>query len=608
MRVLHPPVLAAMLLACLAAVAAPATALTYEVHAEASGAAELDDALPQISALIRLAREEVPDGFALVARARDDAERLEDAARSLGFHAAAIDVHIDGLPLDDAALTGRLDAAEGARAIPVDISIAPGPAYRLRRIAVEGLSGADGPRPPLAPGAAARARDIVAAGVALRVALREAGHAFARVEIGDLLVDHAARAVDVAFVADPGPRLALGTVSLGGLASVDEDFARRRMALERGAPYDPRRIAAARDALSGTGLFASVAAREGLAADAEGRLPVAFDVVERPARSFSAGAGYATDEGATLALRWLHRNLFGGGEQLRLSAEASRLLLEAVSDPTGRLDAQLRIPDGLARGYALRLDIGAVRERLDAYDREAVFAGAAAETSLAAGPLLGFGLFAERSHVVQGDTANDYTLLSTPATLDWDTRDNHLEPTRGWRLDARIAPTRDLAETHAGFLALRGGARRYLDLGEEPGRSVLALRVAAGSILAADRIDVPADRRLYAGGGGSVRGYAYQSIGPRDARGEAAGGLSLAEVTAELRQRFGAAWGAALFVDAGGAAASRTLVSADLRVGVGGGIRYYTPIGPIRVDLGVPLRSDDATGRFGVYIGIGQAF
>ncbi len=608
MRALHPSIFAAVLLAGLAMPAAPAASLTYEVHAGASGAAELDDALPQISALMRLATEEIPDGFALVARARDDAERLEDAARSLGFHAAAIDIHIDGLPLDEASLTGRLDAVEAARPVPVDISIAPGPVYRLRRIAVDGLPDDDGPRPALAAGAAARARDIVAARAALREALRDAGHAFARVEFGELLVDHAARAVDVVFVADAGPRLALGAVALGGLATIDEDFARRRMALEPGAGFDPRRIAAARDALSGTGLFASVTAREGLAVDAEGRLPVVFDVVERPARSFSAGAGYATDEGATLALRWLHRNLFGGGEQLRLSAEASRLLLEAASDPTGRLDAQLRIPDGLARGYALRLDIGAVRERLDAYDREAVFAGAAAETSLVVGPTLGLGLFAERSHVVQGDEANDYTLLSAPVTLDWDTRDSHLEPTRGWRMDARAAPTRDLAETHAGFLALRGGARRYVDLGADPGRSVLALRVAAGSILAADRSDVPADRRLYAGGGGSVRGYAYQSIGPRDARGEAAGGLSLAEVAAELRQRFGAAWGAVLFIDAGGAAASRTLVSADLRVGVGGGVRYYTPIGPIRVDLGVPLRSDDATGRFGVYIGIGQAF
>ena len=163
MRALRPPVFAAVLLAGLVATVAPASALTYEVHAGTSGAAELDDALPQISALMRLATEEIPDGFALVARARDDWERLEDAARSLGFHAASIDIHIDGLPLDEMSLTARLDAAEAARPVPVDISIAPGQVYRLRRIVVEGLPGDDGPRPPLAPGAAARARDIVAA-------------------------------------------------------------------------------------------------------------------------------------------------------------------------------------------------------------------------------------------------------------------------------------------------------------------------------------------------------------------------------------------------------------------------------------------------------------
>jgi translocation and assembly module TamA len=599
--------LASALLA-IALSAAPACALDYEVHHAPSGAAEFDAALPRISALMRLADAAVPDGFSLVARAREDAERLEDAARSLGFHGAVVDIHLDGMPVDDPDLPAALDDAAAVRRIPVDITVVAGPAYRLRRVGIEGLPPDVSARPPLRPGDVARARDILDAEAALRETLRDGGHAFARIERQALLVDHAARAVDVDFVATPGPRLALGTISLGGLADVGEDFARRRLGLTPGTVFDPRRIEAARANLARTGLFAGVRAREAAAPDAEGRIPVAFDVTERPPRSLSVGAAYSTDEGAMLSLRWLHRNLAGGGEQLRLAAELSRLLVEAVDDPTGRIDAQLRLPDTLADDVTLRLDAGALRERLDAYDREAVFAGAAGEMPLGAGLGASFGLSLERAQIADGAGTRHYTLLATPLTLELDSSDDRLEPTRGWRLGAHLAPTRNLVDTGAGFLTLRGAVRTYLDLGSETGRSVLALRATAGTILASARDDVPADRRFYAGGGGSVRGYAYQSIGPRDARGEPGGGLSLVEAAAELRQRFGQDWGAVLFVDAGGAAATRRPPAEALRAGFGGGLRYYTPIGAIRADIGVPLRADDGTGRFAVYIGIGQAF
>jgi translocation and assembly module TamA len=181
-----------------------------------------------------------------------------------------------------------------------------------------------------------------------------------------------------------------------------------------------------------------------------------------------------------------------------------------------------------------------------------------------------------------------------PGTIEWDSSDDRLEPTRGWRLGGTLAPAKSFTDTQGGFVSARGSARTYLDLGGTGGRSVLALRAGAGSILAGNRGDVPADRRFYAGGGGSVRGHAYQSIGPHDSRGQPEGGLSLLEGSVELRQRFGGNWGAALF--------------ADLRMGFGGGVRYYTPIGAIRLDLGLPVRPEPGASRFALYVGIGQAF
>ena len=597
----------ACLLAWLAATG-PALALGYEVHVASSGDDALDRAIASVSSLVRLSRDGAADGFSLVSRAREDAERLEDAARSLGFYGATVDVHLAGRPAHDAGLAEALEGGDPAARVPVDITVAAGEAYRVRRIEVAGLPPGRAARPRLEAGQQARAADILAAEEALREALRAEGHAFARIARRDLLVDHGARAMDVAFAAEPGPRVAFGAISLGGLGRADEGFVRRRLGVAEGEDFDPRRLASGRDALAQSGVFSSVRVRVAEVADAGGRVPVHVDLVERPPRSIGFGAAWSTDEGGSVSARWQHRNLLGGGEQLRLSAELSRLLANSPEDFAGRVDAQLRLPDLLGPGRSLRLDAGAVRERPDAYDRDAVFAGAALETRLAPGVTASLGGLVERSHVVQGDDERFYTLVSTPGTIEWDTSDDKLEPTRGWRLGGTLSPTRSFTEAQGGFLSARGSARSYLDVGGGGGRSVLAMRAAAGSILAGAREDVPADRRFYAGGGGSVRGHAYQSIGPHDSRGQPEGGLSLLEGSIEFRQRIGESWGAAVFVDGGGAAATRTLGSADLRMGVGGGVRYYTPIGAIRVDLGLPLRRDADSGSFALYVGIGQAF
>ena len=598
----------ALLLAGMLAAIGPARALPYEVHVAGSGDDALDRAISSVSTLVRLSRDGAADGFSLVARAREDAERLEDAARSLGFYGATVDVHLAGRPAHDPGLAAALEAGDPAARVPVDITVAAGPAYRVRRIAIDGLPTGSAARPRLEAGQQARAADILAAEDDLREALRAEGHAFARIARRELLVDHDARAMDVAFVAEPGPRVAFGAISLGGLGRADPGFVRRRLGVAEGEEFDPRRLAAGRDALAQTGVFSSVRVRAAELADASGRVPVHVDVVERPPRSIAFGAAWSTDEGGMLNARWQHRNLLGGGEQLRLSAELSHLFVNSVEDFAGRVDAQLRLPDLLAPGLSLRLDAGAVRERLDAYDRDAMFAGAAVERRISRELVASLGGLVERSHVVQGDDERFYTLVSMPGTLEWDSSDDRLEPTRGWRLGGTLAPAKSFTDTQGGFASARGSARTYLDLGGTGGRSVLALRAGAGSILAGNRGDVPADRRFYAGGGGSVRGHAYQSIGPHDSRGQPEGGLSLLEGSVELRQRFGGNWGAALFADGGGAAATRTLGSADLRMGVGGGVRYYTPIGAIRLDLGLPIRPDANASRYAVYVGIGQAF
>ena len=220
------------------------------------------------------------------------------------------------------------------------------------------------------------------------------------------------------------------------------------------------------------------------------------------------------------------------------------------------------------------------------------------------------GLTATQERVLQEGVSRDYTLVALPLGLQVDTTgpDGLLNPTKGFRIAATATPTQSLTGVASTFTILQVVASTYVNLAA-PGRSVLALRTTLGSVQGAGTFSLPPDERFYAGGSATVRGYKYQSIGPlfpNDLR--PTGGTSLGAATVEYRQRFGASLGAAVFVDTGAVSNNATPFSDMLRTGAGVGARYYTAIGPIRLDVALTLqrrRGDDA---FELYIGIGEAF
>jgi translocation and assembly module TamA len=187
----------------------------------------------------------------------------------------------------------------------------------------------------------------------------------------------------------------------------------------------------------------------------------------------------------------------------------------------------------------------------------------------------------------------------------YDNRDNKLNPTKGFRLFGYAEPGYDIINGTT-FVKMKGEASAYKSL-DSAGKFVLAGRVVMGSIVGAELEDIPADRRFYAGGGGSVRGYAYQGIGPR-VDGQPVGGLSLLEGSAELRFMVSDSFGIVPFVDAGTVSEKQFPEFSDVKVGAGVGIRYLTPFGPLRVDAAVPLNKGPDDPDFGIYAGIGQAF
>lgn len=578
--------------------------LPYSVRVLPSGDAALDALLEGASPLRRLAERAPTDAEGVAARVAQEAERLRPAFESQGFWAGRARVALAGDPPEapppDAA---RLAAAP--RPVLLEIRPEPGPRYHLRRVETQGATPI-----PLAPGAPARADTVLDAEAAALAAWRAEGRPLARVDRA-VTVDHGAQAMDVTWQATPGPVADFAPVRIEGAERVRPEVARRVAAVRLdGQRYSEQALARARTDLLALGAFGAVRVETGTALDAQGRLPVTLHVTERPFRAFGATAAYETNFGAALGLHWEHRNLFGGAERLRVELEASRLGA-ALDRTNARLAATYREPIPFGFSGTLVAQVALLRQRLDSFDRDAVTFSLQYERRLspewvvAAGPVAEIG----RSGPPGGPLA-DEQVAGFATQARYDGTDSLLDPRRGLRGQVSITPSYAFSGGKP-YLALRGQLSGYWDvLGS--GQTILAGRLALGSLLNARAEEVPQSQRFFAGGGGSVRGFDFQSIGPKDANGRPIGGASLLEGSIEIRQRIpgwlGGNLGAVAFVDAG-AVGERSFAPVDaVRVGVGVGVRYHTPFGPIRADVAVPVIRQPGSGNFGIYIGIGHAF
>jgi translocation and assembly module TamA len=216
-------------------------------------------------------------------------------------------------------------------------------------------------------------------------------------------------------------------------------------------------------------------------------------------------------------------------------------------------------------------------------------------------------LAGEQESITQEGTTDHYDLVGVPVTLRYDSTNNLLNPTSGIRAAVTATPTESLGKQNSTFVIMQISGSTYLDLTGN-GRSVLALRGLVGEVSGAGVFGLPPDQRFYAGGSGTVRGYRYQSIGPQFADGKPTGGTAISAGTVEFRQRILGNYGVVAFVDAGQVSNTGVPFSQGYRIGAGIGARYYTSIGPIRLDVAVPLNKEPGGDSFELYIGIGQAF
>jgi translocation and assembly module TamA len=558
------------------------------------------------------------------ARARADEELLGDILRTYGYYAGDVVRQLSGGRRAGSNGAEADEAAEAAAREPsVRFDILPGPRYRFGRIDLGGLPALPEPDASrliaafgIQSGDPLFADRIVERELELRVALGESGYPFAEVAEPELLIDHAREEGDLTL--DVAPK---GKYVFGEVVSNDPRFLSGRH-LGRIARFDPGDVfqqsleTDLRRAIIATGLVSSVTVtpRETRAPQDGQPGEVALDVeMERaPLRTIAGAIGYGTEDGLKVEGRWEHRNLFPPEGALRLRGIlGTREALASVG---------IRRNNFRGRDQVLTVDLFASDITTLAVDSRGFGTRATFEkvsnilfqkefSWQAGGELL---YSDERNRLARNSTITlprrTFLIGGLFGSVTLDESDDLLDPNEGYRATLFLAPEVSRSGgTESFYLRAQADASVYKSVGS----TVIAGRVRAATIQGAELDRIAPSRRLYGGGGGSVRGYGFQGVGPRNDRGEATGGASLLEASIEARIQtplFDGAVEVVPFLDAGTVSLGSTPDFRFVRFGAGVGLRYKTTFGPIRIDVATPLNPTEFDSPVVVYVSLGQAF
>lgn len=570
------------------------THIDYEVELTGVSDAEVLALMERALSLYRLQDKGAQSLAFLRRRAQGDVETARKILRSFGWYGAEAEVSVidaDG----DVPARARVAVTEGRR-------------YTLgahRILLVE--TGASAPPAPDAAalgspvGGPAGAKEILTAETAAVDQLQAGGRPYARRLGRDAVADPDAASIEVETTIATGDAYVIGAPRYSGGEGVKRAYLDTYQTWEDGAQADLERLKEMQRALAATGLFETIAVKFPDEPPTDGVAPVEITLEEAKPRTVSGGLLYNTDAGPAVRGGFEHRNLFGANETLTLEALAG---LEEQS-----IDARYRIPQYLQPGQDLVFGTELRRIDDEAFDELGATLAVGIERELSDEITVGIGALAEISRTKTRDETETAKLFGLPAFIAFDSSDDLLDPSKGYRLRLAATPYGGFQGGEAvsfGVIDATGSA--YFDLTGEK-MYILAARARLATALSEDIDVISPSRRLYAGGGGSVRGYAERFIGPLDGDGDPTGGRSAAEIGAELRARVAESVGVAAFVEAGSVTEDvAPTFDEGLLIAAGAGVRYFSPVGPIRLDVGVPVNPRRADDSFQVYISIGQAF
>lgn len=587
-------------------------AIRYEVTVDVVDGGGLASAVRGASELYGNRNEPAASTPALLAMARGDYARLLAAMYAQGHYSVVISIRVAGREADTIPVDATLPEP-----VPIAIAVDPGPGFAFGEVDIRNRPGPipgdlDAPPTPeevgLVAGDPALSTRIIAAEGALVGRWRERGYPKARVGSRTVVARHPARQLDVGITMEPGRPAVFGPTSVRGTSLMNPRFVAWYAGIPQGARFDPDDIDEARARLRRLEVFQAMRFVEAEEIGSDGELPIEIVVTERKPRGFGVGASYATIDGIGAEAFWVHRNLFGQAERLRVEGRVSGLNSQNIEDFNYRAAISFLKPGVFTRDTDLIATVFGERDNPDTYLAHSVGGRLGVQHRFSrtlTGSLFASGVASTITDTPIGD--GDFVLASLPARLTFDNRDDKLDPKRGFAIIGDLEPFYEFDRENVGLISGIDGSTYLTPDPDE--RVTFAFRVAAGSIAGVPQDDMPANRLFFAGGGGSIRGYPWRGVGPLVDGDIVVGGRSLFLTSAEARVRVTETIGVVPFVDAGNAFASEFPdFDEDLRVGVGLGLRYFTALGPLRFDVAFPLDPLPGDPDVAFYLGIGQAF
>lgn len=545
---------------------------------------------------LKLHQGEPSNAAQIERRAREDIALLQTLLRGAGYYDAQVS-----------------SSVETGTATPlVVLSVEPGPLYRLDGVSFPGLAAAGTKAAPLREAFGVTVNDPVNADAIsigeaeIRTKIGEKGFPFAQVGQSTVVIDHATQTATLELPISPGGERTFGSVVNAPNKLMGASHIQKIARFKAGDLFDESALDDLRRALIQTGIVSSAEVKP-----VEGKVPGTVDIdvalLPAPPRTVAGELGYGTGEGVRAAVSWTHRNLFPPEGALTVRAvagtqEQSGGVIFRRNNFEGRdrvLTAQV-IASNLNRAafQARTFSISGSLERQTTIFFQKAWTwslGAELATSDERDVILTTGAPRRRT----------FFIAALPTSLNYDGSDDLLNPTKGFRLGARVAPELSLQGSAFGYARIQLDGSIYQSFGD---RITLAGRVRLGTIAGAPRDAIAPSRRFYAGGGASVRGYGFQGIGPRDPNNDPIGGRSLTEFAVEARLKLFGPFGLVPFFDAGNIYTSPLPKFTGLQYGAGVGLRYYSNFGPIRIDVGTPINPQPGDPRVAVYVSLGQAF
>lgn len=563
--------------------------------------------LRNTSLLVSAQNEGRVTGQDILAAARGDYARILGVLYDQGYYSVLINITLDGI---EAASIAPLDAPKVVRKVVVAVD--PGPRFRYSRAQIAPVApGTDLPK-DYRQGQIARTGDMKRAATQAVTGWRDVGHAKADVTQTDITADHATNTIDSRIALDPGPVLRFGDLTIRGEKRMNPRRLRKIAGFPEGERFDPEKLEDVRKRLRRSGVFSAITLTEADYANPDGTLDVDLLVAEQKLRRLGAGFEYSNTDGLSLTSYWINRNLLRGGERLRVDAGVSDIGGDTGQDYNLglRIDRPATLnPD--TTGYVLA---EAKSEQEEDYDLKSATLGLGFTYIPNDDLTADVGLQYRALRVDDEAGRTDFRLLALPGSVTWDKRDEPTDAKKGYWLSGSVTPFLGLQDDTGSGAQMTAEGRAYYSFGTDD-RFTLAGRARLGTVLGPEIQETPRDYLFWSGGGGSVRGHSYESLGVEVIEGAEGtvrtGGMSIVTLTAETRIQVRDKIGLALFADAGRVWEDSAFSGGSgWQAGAGAGVRYKTPIGPLRFDLAAPLGGGDDSDDSGVqvYIGLGQAF